>query len=172
MVVCLTPAMLSLARTLYETTPKPVAVIAAEAGMSPRSVERHARRGGWARLSPSALTPEGLLCSGLGLCPLRAALHRRLYAALERRLELAEAAPVDGTEAGRERAVRTLAALTRTLDKLMDMDRDAVAAAGKPAPSPGREEAPYDVEALRRALSQKLDRLAEARGEEQDVGEG
>jgi hypothetical protein len=90
-------------------------------------------------------------------------LHRRIYESLLLRLERAEGMAAAPTLADREREIRNLGALTRTLDKLAAMDRAAASAAlASPAGRP-EDEAPYDIEQLRRDLSDKLERLVRSR---------
>jgi hypothetical protein len=163
----LTPDRAVAARRLYETTAIPVARIAQEVGVSRGTILYHANRERWLRASTAAKPRfgQGTLCLGLALCPLRNAIHRRLFDSLEARIRLAESRGEAPSALERERDMRVLSALTRMLEKLVAMDRDAVREAGG-ATTPGTAEdakAPYDVEALRRELTDSLDRLHRAR---------
>jgi hypothetical protein len=165
---------LAVARRLFETTRTPLTVIARQIGVSTFRIRRHIRMEGWRRCRTARPNPDGsgLVCPGLPLCPVRTGLHRRLYGSLLVRIHRAEAVAEEISAAERERDIRVLAAMTRTLDKLMGMDRDAAAdalaggygAASIDGDGSSEERAPYDVETLRRELSDRLDRLVRSRG--------
>ena len=150
----------AVARRLYETTFTPMVAIGRELGVTAPTIARLVRRGGWRRRAAARPSPDGggTICPGIGLCPVRADVQRRLHVQLLARIEAAgTAAPAP---AERERDIRALGGLTRTLEKLMAMDRDTAAAA---AEGHKEETAPDDLDALREALSQRLERLVSRR---------
>lgn len=161
------------ARRLYEQTSTTRDLIARTFGIAGNTITNAVSAEGWRRGETLVVGPDGLggACPGVDLCPVRIKAQRRLYATLERRLCEAEDQSLGDSAADRERAVRALSSLTRTLDKLIDMDRQAGEALrdAAVADGPGKAvrktghasgqtegEAPYDVDGLRRALSRRL----------------
>lgn len=152
------------ARLLYETTALSLPAIAAEVDVSRGTLLYHAMKLGWLRASSRRPFGQGTPCTGLALCPVRNAMHRRLYDALETRIRLAEQRGEAEAPLERERELRVLSGLTRMLEKLVAMDRADTPACAAPVPDADAErEIPYDVEALRRELTDKLERLHRAR---------
>ena len=133
--------------------------------ISRTTLSRVAKASGWRR-SPTPVRRDaahGQVCPGLSLCPARtdsvARLNRELSEAI-RSLEGAGAAE-DTTE--REKHARTLNSLTRSLEKVAALDGGLVrTAAGQPETGED-EEAPYDIEELRRELTERVHRLRQAR---------
>lgn len=133
--------------------------------ISRSTLGRLSKAGGWRR-SPTPVLRDaahGQICPGLSLCPARtdsvARLNRELSEAI-RSLESAGAAE-DTTE--REKRARTLNSLTRSLEKVSALDGGLVrAGAGQPEAAEDGE-APYDIEQLRRELTERVHRLRQAR---------
>jgi|DewCreStandDraft_4_1066084.scaffolds.fasta_scaffold132963_1 hypothetical protein len=98
----------------------------------------------------------------------RGALAARIQAAAEHEIAAVERilAALGGSDpAATEAAARTLASLARTLRELVHLDVSA------PAPEPD-DELPRDLDELRRALAQRLDRLiADAKATPADAGD-
>src|SRR3954453_14862593 len=102
---------------------------------------------------------KNAICPGIGLCPVRGSAHRRLHNALLERIRESEERDDQPTATDRERAVRALAAMVRTLDKLTEMDREIAAAATAASPMPRgatEHETADDVEALRRDVAERV----------------
>jgi transposase-like protein len=162
----LTEETLENARRLYETTSTPIERIAGEAGIHRSTLLYHAIRLHWVRHGHAGAAHDGAgtVCPGIALCPVRTTTQRRLHDLLLARLRLAETKSEEATAADRERAVRSLSGLVRTLEKLTAMDREAVARPRARRRDPSEEIAPYDVEELRQELSRKLELLLRERG--------
>jgi hypothetical protein len=154
-----TQGRIAAARKRFETTSDSFASIAREVGVPRSTLDRQRLRQGWTR--PVASSEENKsgspICPGIGLCPIRQNAHRRLYDALLSRIRGAEAREPAAAAVDRERDMRMLAAMVRTLERLTAMDRDIVAAM-EPARQDERDRSD-DVEALRRDLAQRLERL-------------
>lgn len=179
------------AKHLYESTLVPVDDIAALLGISRRTFSNRVNEWGWqkrktgaqdvmkvrsrplAGLQPS-IVYEAMSRKGAGVLPQspqdRMALAQRIQAVVEREIAAVEqilttlgASDPSETEA----AARTLASLARTLRELVHLDTSP------PTPEPVDDHLiPRDLDELRRALSQRLDRLvAEAKTVCPDDGE-
>jgi hypothetical protein len=116
-----------------------------------------ARRQGWRRRKrlPGSRKDavqrfSGVECPGLGACPLRAALHARLYELLARRVDEA-AARVEQADSA-ERDVKLLAALAATLQRLGALDARAA--------QPEDPDDHADAERDRAELHRRLEALA------------
>ncbi|MET0313340.1 MAG: hypothetical protein ABW275_03010 [Hansschlegelia sp.] len=130
------------ARRLFETTALTQVEIAARLGLLAPSLSRMANREGWVR--PKTEKRERTV--------------RRIRQRVEREIDTIEAA-LAGTRSIDEtdRAARTLASLVRTLRELQKYDEDAARRRG--ADDEDEDGAPADLDALRDALADRLDRL-------------
>lgn len=149
--------MLATARHLYQNTMTTLVAIARFLDVDVSTVKRYFSKHNLVRGAQDAMHPDGrgVMCPGIGLCPVRGTVHRRLHADLERRLSSMEQTHSPESPADREREVRSFSSMVRTVQKLQEMDR---AAAQSLAPV-AEEQTPYDVEQLRQELSDKLARL-------------
>ena len=140
-----TPEAMAAARRLHETTDLTPAEIARRLGLYAFTVSRAAARDGWLR-------PESP----------REAVVRRIKGRVDAQIAaveplLAAAGPPLGLGEA-ERAARTLASLVRTLRELAKYDDERAHAAGEAEP----DEPVADLDALRAALADRLDRLRQA----------
>lgn len=139
------PGAIALARSLFETTQASQAEIARSAGLSATSLARYAKRQDWRRPASTASFSAASAAPSTSGDP-AARLTRRLWAALERRIEIAEAAP-DATP------MRDLVTLARALRDLAAISTPPAAAIAPEAD----EEA--DADSLRAELAARLDRI-------------
>lgn len=156
------PRALAAARLLYETTPATLKDISRLIGVQPQTAKRYFVRENLIRAKQDIDHPDGRgkLCAGISFCALRSELHARLYANLERRLHGMEETKEKLLSASeREKDVRSLSSMVRSVEKLHEMDRAAAKAFIDLSPSASEDEAPYDMEELRRELSDRLARL-------------
>lgn len=117
-------------RRLYEGREMTVAEIAASYGVSVSAIQRRRRAEGWTKRllhSGSRRTPVQAIAAD------RSRLIARLLKVVDRNIELLEmrmGSEEPGTAADRERETRAIGALTRTIEKLTELqsDRDAVRA--------------------------------------------
>lgn len=140
-------AAVERARAHYESSRASAADIARSSGLSATSVARYAKRENWRRPaadSPGARRPDAASRPAESV----ERLIQRLWATLERRIEIAENAP-------EETPVRDLVALSRALRDLSALDKSRVSPAAEPGDSADDE----DVEALRAELVARLDRI-------------
>jgi hypothetical protein len=136
------------ARRLFETTALAVAAIARETGIKRSTLADRARREGWRR--PEPVGAEQAERRGLRIDGLRAKIETEIRR-MERTLS-------DSGVGGAERMARTLASLVRTLRELTRYDIERQAAAEV------QDDVVGDVDGLRRALAERLDRLRRERG--------
>lgn len=131
--------------------------------MTPSALQRLIRLRDWRRRSdPQPIdAAEGRECPGLRFCPARtdavARLHHETCDAIK---ALATIEPTETDGGQRERHARTLASLTRTLERLQALDNGILAV--QPVPigtAPEAGEHGYDVETLRRELEERIARL-------------
>ncbi|MFT0860948.1 hypothetical protein [Ancylobacter sp. G4_0304] len=137
------------ARRLYEDTRVPLKDVAAQLGISPRSLFRRARKWGWAR------HPGGIPANPLPRRTLIARLVARIeaeIAAVERLVARAGLEVEGGVAADTERAARTLAVLVRSLRELAALERGEDNEIDD-------EEMPRDAGAYRRELAATLERV-------------
>lgn len=158
------PEQLGEIRRLYEGDVLPVREIARRFEVAPSTIYALRERENWPkriqRTSIAALkTGGGYLCPGLKLCPERTGVVAGLWAALER--EVTEAT---GTLEGSDRSARArdLGVLTRALDKLVDLDRAALAARAAAPQNPQNHASPETLDDLRRDLARRLEALERA----------
>ncbi len=131
----MTQARWLVLRRLFESGALDLDEIAHVAGVTVRTVRRHARRAGW-------------VCEPLAS---RAALIDRLWQGLALQVNDLGAVPEDAADHRfEERDARTLSALIRAYEKLDDLDRARRAGTS----------APLDLDALRAALAERLEALA------------
>lgn len=140
-------AAVDRARALFESSRASAADIARSTGLSATSVARYAKRETWRR--PAAIKPDARppAAASRPVEPVER-LIQRLWATLERRIEIAEIAP-------EETPVRDLVALSRALRELSALDKSRAASAVAPGDS-GNED---DSEALRAELVARLERI-------------
>lgn len=122
-------------RRAYERGEDTVSAICLKHAISESRLRRRARAQRWQRAGRRKSRPVGPVSkatssgrveheeSGEPVCSNRTALVRRLYARLDHHMTLMEQDHLDDGEADRARRARTLATLTRTLEKLIDMER-------------------------------------------------
>ncbi|MEZ5841415.1 MAG: hypothetical protein R3D02_13645 [Hyphomicrobiales bacterium] len=150
-------------RRLYEGGVVPVAEICRTTGVSGSGLRYRARTLGWTRRGPASPGVGAVAFShriGTDQRVDRSRLVERLYRALDRQMQDIEerlAGLGEGGSAG-EREARTLAALARTLDKLIELEE----AAGRPGEAEKVEE--RDRERFRAELARRLARLGGAAG--------
>lgn len=150
-------------RRLYEDGVVSARRIAQVFGLPPGTLPNLIRKGGWQRRADPRPTDaaEGRECPGLRFCPARTEAVARLHN--ETCDEIKALAALDGpaTDGGdRERRARTLASLTRTIERVQALDAGILAA--RPisvgmAPEAG--EHGYDVETLRKELEERIANL-------------
>jgi hypothetical protein len=134
-------------RRLYEDTITTVSVIGAEVGVSDVTIHNRAKREGWVRHAEARKSRQQL-----PRIPSRAELIARLYRAFEKQIaEVESRFGQPSAEAG-ELDARTLGTLARTLEKLIELDRERTEDRDK--------EEPADLARLRQKLSDRLRRLA------------
>lgn len=136
----------------YESGRLGIAEIAVSVGRHPVTIQRWADLGEWR-------APEGGAASTSPLRDASATVQRRLVMRLlttfERQLRRVERRAA--REAPGEADVRVVAALARTLDTLLDLDRTARDEAAKAAAADGAEE--IDADALRGEIARRLQSL-------------
>lgn len=139
-------------RSTYEHSSVPVAMIAKAYAVRERAVYERAAKEGWTarRTQSSNPTPDAPLD--------RSVLVRRLFKAVERQIAEIErrlsSLPATGAD---EKDARTLAALARTIELLIGLERQA---------RPETTEAPEaDVDELRRDLARRIENLRRAGGD-------
>lgn len=150
-------------RRLYEDGVVSARRIAQVFGLRPGTLPTLIRKGGWQRRADPRPTDaaEGRECPGLRFCPARTEAVARLHK--ETCDEIKALAALDGpaTDGGdRERRARTLASLTRTIERVQALDAGILAA--RPIPvgmAPEAGEHGYDVETLRKELEERIARL-------------
>ncbi|MCJ8143852.1 hypothetical protein MKI84_13085 [Ancylobacter sp. A5.8] len=138
-----------VARRLYEDSRVPLKDVAAQLGLSPRSLHRRAQKWGWARHA------GGIRAQPLPRRTLIARLVTRIeaeIAAVERLVARAGLEAEGGVAADTERAARTLAVLVRSLRELAALERGEENEIDD-------EEMPRDAEAYRRELAATLERV-------------
>jgi hypothetical protein len=130
------------ARRLFETSEISQVDIARRVGILPASLTRMAKNGGWIRFEKGK----------------RAQTVRRIRARVEREIEAVEGVlEKAGALGGADSAARTLSSLVRTLIELQKYDEDA---ARRSRVKPEDEDvAPADLDALRDALADRLEKL-------------
>ena len=156
------PVTLGEARDLYERTDVALAEIGRRTGLHPSFLYRAARREGWRR--PVSKRPMELLAA-------------RLVRRIEKEIAAVEISLVHtrGPEGKAEarRSAELLASLMKTLREMRRFDREAKAAK---AAEPAAQRGPWnegDVDAMRDALSERLERLwRQQEIDEQADGEG
>lgn len=150
-------------RGLYESGVVSTKRIAQVFDLTPAALHRLVRLRDWQRRGNPQPTDaaEGRECPGLRFCPARtdavARLHHETCDAIK---ALATNEPTETDGALRERHARTLASLTRTIERVQALDKGILAA--RPAPlgtSSTAGEHGYDVETLRRELEERIARL-------------
>lgn len=109
----ISPERLARVRRLFEETDFSVADIALLVGVSKTAIYRHAKDGNWNRPTAGA--------AHRGSPAHRADLVRRLWSALDRHLQDLEGA---GPLQGNARSGQALSAITRTLEKLIEVERE------------------------------------------------
>jgi hypothetical protein len=134
-------------RRLYESTAKSVHALGAEFGVSDATIHDHARREGWVRYAGARKSQRQL-----PKIPSRAELIARLYRAFEKQIAEVEARFGQPGEDEGEQDARTLGTLARTLEKLIELDRERTEDRDK--------EEPADLARLRQTLTDRLRRLA------------
>ncbi len=150
-------------RRLYEDGVVSARRIAEVFGLRPGTLPTLIWKGGWQRRADPRPTDaaEGRECPGLRFCPARTEAVARLHN--ETCDEIKALAALDGpaTDGGdRERRARTLASLTRTIERVQALDAGILAA--RPIPvgmAPEAGEHGYDVETLRKELEERIARL-------------
>ncbi|WP_262030269.1 hypothetical protein [Microvirga sp. Mcv34] len=169
--VKLPPERIVLLREWVECTTRPFKKIGQELGISPATISRYAKEGGWTRPAGSA-PPPAIVRRNSAPAPRRndapqsspaprrrpaASAHprehivERLWSLAERHAEILETQPIERAE----RSLQTLARLTRTLGEI---DRHA-----RPSPPAGDEPgSEYEIDAPkpRRSLHELRDELA------------
>jgi len=134
-------------RRLYEETPATLQAIGAEIGVSATMICRRAQNEGWIRFARARYRPKWA-----PKLPRRAELIARLYRAFEKQIaEVESRFDRPGAEAG-EQDARTLGTLARTLEKLIELDREQT--------EDRDTEEPADLARLRQKLADRLRRLA------------
>ena len=126
------PETVERARKLYEATTKPITRIAEELGIGQSTIATWARKLGWTRPAgaPRLVGPRTMPTEQATAEQLRRRMHRALgrqLVKLEQRIEKA------GGESA-EKDARTLGLLARTLETLMQLDRNDGAKVTKPEP--------------------------------------
>jgi hypothetical protein len=130
------------ARRLFETSEIAQVGIAARAGILPASLTRMAKREGWIRFEKGK----------------RAQTVRRIRARVEREIEAVEQVLEKAGALGEaDGAARTLGSLVRTLRELQKYDEDAARRSHLKAED--EDVAPADLDALRDALADRLEKL-------------
>lgn len=174
----LPPERIAESRARYLEGHAKVADIAAELGIARRTFYTKIREWGWPqraelkRLSPETSAPRlgrtapletqshaGQPCPGLGRCPERPRLVRRLWAAAEREIAATERYLKQDTP-GRppDAAAKRLGALAATLDRLASIDRKALG--GRTAPGEADDGAPLTADAIDRWAQRIAGKLA------------
>lgn len=134
-------------RRLYEQTATPLKAIGAEVGVSNAAICNRAAHEGWIRFAGARKSRRQL-----PKIPSRAELIARLYRAFEKQIEEVEARFGEASADAGEQDARTLGTLARTLEKLIELDREQTGDRDK--------EEPADLARLRQTLSDRLRRLA------------
>jgi hypothetical protein len=137
-------------RRLYEDTVTTVGAIGAQFGVSDVTIHNRAKREGWVRHAHARKSRQQL-----PKIPSRAELIARLYRAFEKQIAEVEARFGQPTADEGEQDARTLGTLARTLEKLIELDRERTEDRDK--------EEPADLARLRQTLSDRLRRLAGGR---------
>ena len=142
----LDPEALQRARRLYEETGTPLHEIGAEVGRSAATIHYLAKRQGWVRFAGARRSHRQL-----PRVPGRAEMIARLYRAFERQVAEIEARFGDGGAAVGDEDARTLGSLARTLEKLIELDREQT--------EDRQNQEPVDLDRLRKKLADHLRRL-------------
>jgi hypothetical protein len=137
-------------RRLYENTATPVRTIGAEFGVTSAAIHAHARRGAWIRHAGAWKSKRQL-----PKVPSRAEFISRLYRAFEKQVAEIEARFGQPSADDGEQDARTLGTLARTLEKLIELDREQTEDRDK--------EEPADLARLRQRLKDRLGRLGGGR---------
>ena len=178
-----TPEFLAAAQRRYEDTNDSLAAMAAEFGVSERTINRMRDRGGWKRRSerkPRELSAVRLLDEATTLLaapqaapsqplpPSEAGVSavERIEKLVEKEIAAEEAARAQlgrlpRTRADAERAARTLATLTQTLNALRRLR------CGTDRRDDDYDDMPEDIDAFRNELARRIDAFVTSRmGEE------
>ncbi|SHO66220.1 hypothetical protein SAMN02745172_02875 [Pseudoxanthobacter soli DSM 19599] len=142
------------ARGLYEGDGILIGDIAEAMGVTPSTVRRWARLGGWQRGErpiPRRRKADAETDTDRG------AMVRRLMLAFARQVAEVEARLGPAGKPAGERDARTLGVLAKTLETLIELDRAARAGDG------GGDEAGKDADAVREDIARRIDRLRGAR---------
>jgi hypothetical protein len=134
-------------RQLYEQTATPLKAIGAEVGVSSAAICGRAAHQGWIRFAGARKSQRQL-----PKIPSRAELIARLYRAFEKQIAEVEARFGQPSADEGEQDARTLGTLARTLEKLIELDRERT--------EDRDTEEPPDLARLRQTLSDRLRRLA------------
>ena len=133
--------------------------IAAKLGVTAATVRRHARADGWSPSASSDVGPERTRQTGRTPSTDLSRMVVRLYSALDQQMtEIEERLAMASTATERERDARTLNALTRTLEKLIELKQIADTTSASQA----KEGKPESAAKLRTEIERRLDKLLEA----------
>jgi hypothetical protein len=163
------------ARRRYEETDETQDSIAADFGVSRKTLDRLAKNEGWAlrkdrppRDLPSELrlydaAEQALLGEAGADAPSRTALADRLERAVEKELATVELmranlGPIAGRSIEAERTARTLERLTETLSKVRRLREP-----GTPMTGSNDFDTPTDIDEFRRALAQRIENFVRSR---------
>lgn len=182
-----TPEFLAAAQRRYEDTNDSLAAMAAEFGVSERTINRMRDRGGWKRRSerePRELSAVHLLDQATTLLtapraaapqpapPAEAGVSavERIEKLVEKEIEAEEAARAQlgrlpRTRPDAERAARTLATLTQTLQALQRLRCGADARAGDD------DDMPVDIDAFRNEIARRIEAFVASRMGEEEMAD-
>jgi hypothetical protein len=150
-------------RRLYEESTMPVAEIAELNAVTYSAIRNRRLAENWKPRSKKSRTK--VAPARRGRTTGRSGLVSRLLKVVDQNLKLLEMrmeTDEPGTAADRERETRAIGALTRTIEKLTELQSEAVAAPAKPAKtSSGTEIDETDADRLRLEIAERILRIGE-----------
>lgn len=163
-------------RRLYEDTDLPVRDIALTMGICHTTLYRNVENWGWTKRPPPGfgMRPQrGRRGPQDRIDAMRHGLVERIQRAVASQLtslegRFGEEGAAGGTD--RERSARALASLARTIRELHAIELAADKSARKKDDEDDDDAVPRDIDELRRALAERLERLLAARDDRPDAG--
>jgi len=149
-------------RRMYEDGEKTIAAIAAEHGITPSAIQRRRAAEGWRKRSARSQTYNASSDRGNSE---RKALIARLLRVVDRNLKLMEIqmdSGEPGTAADRERETRAIGTLTRTIEKITELQSEADVVRGASRNASGATSVDdSEADRLRLEIAERILRIGE-----------